>query len=322
MSLKILEDDIKLNKLHSVYFFYGDDIYDIERYTEKIKKTYSSLELGVNFFQLDKSNILELSDICESVSFFGEEKLVIIKDTKLKFNLDILESVKNSGVTIVIIESNVDKRTSEYKKMQKLAVCIEFATLNDKDAAAFVKRTLLAYKINVTDNVATYMVEVCTADKQLLINEFRKIVAYLKPGETLTEEIIDKICVRTLDAKIFDVIDNIVAKKKDSAFKDLDDLIAQKTYIGVVASMLFKQLKQLYQIKLLEQEIKKTGVNRNIAGELGINPFVLSKLNKIKDMYTIEKLQELLLEFAEYDLNSKQGMDDVELGLKRIISIM
>lgn len=322
MSLKILEEDIKANKLHSVYFFYGDDVYDIERYTEKIKKTYSSLELGVNYFQLDKSNILELSDICECVSFFGEEKLVIVKDTKLKFNLEILESVKNSGVTVVIIEPNVDKRTSEYKKMQKLAICVEFATLNDKDAASFVKRTLLAYKINVSDNVAAYMVEVCTADKQLLINEFRKIVAYLKPGDTLTEEIIDKICVRTLDAKIFDVIDNIVAKKKDRAFKDLDDLIAQKTYIGVVASMLFKQLKQLYQIKLLEEEIKNTGIYRNVAQELGINPFVLGKLNKIKDMYTIEKLQELLLEFAEYDLNSKQGMDDIELGLKRIISIM
>ena len=72
----------------------------------------------------------------------------------------------------------------------------------------------------------------------------------------------------------------------------------------------------------IREEIKETGMSRNIAQELGINPFVLSKLNKIKDMYTIEKLQELLLEFAEYDLNSKQGMDDIELGLKRIISIM
>lgn len=322
MSLKILEEDIKLKKLKGVYLFYGDDIYDIERYTEKIKKTFSSLELGVNLFYLDKSNISELADICDCVSFFGEEKLVIVKDTKLKFNVDILENVQNSDVVVIIIEPSVDKRTSEFKKMQKLALCVEFAELNDKDAAYFVKKTLAAYKINVQDSVANYMVEVCTADKQLLINEFKKIVAYLKPGENLTEEIIDRICVRTLDAKIFDVIDNIVAKKKDRAFKDLDDLIAQKTYIGLVASMLFKQLKQLYQIKLLEQEIKKSGINKNIAQELGINPFVLSKLNKIKEIYTIEKIEQLLIEFAEYDLNSKQGMDDMELGLKRIISIM
>lgn len=322
MSLKILEEDIKLKKLGNVYFFYGDDIYEMKRYTEKLKKTYSSLELGVNYFQLDKSNIQDLADICESVSFFGEEKLVVVKDTKLKFNIEILESVKNSKVTVIVIESSVDKRTSEYKKMQKLAVCIEFATLNEKDATSFVKRTLNAYIINVSDEVAKYMVEVCTTDKQLLINEFRKIVAFLKPGETLTQDIIDKICVRTLDAKIFDVIDNIVAKKKDIAYGQLDDLISQKTYIGVVSSMIFKQLKQLYQIKLLEQEIKNTGTYKNIAQELGINPFVLGKLNKIKDMYSLEKLEELLLEFAEYDINSKQGMDDIEQGLKRIIAIM
>lgn len=322
MSLKELDEDISKKQLKNVYFFFGDDLYELERYVEKIKKTYSTLELGVNFFTLDKSNIDSLLDICTSVSFFGEEKLVLVKDTKLKFNIDLLSELKNTKSTVVIIEPEVDKRTSEYKKIQKLAECTEFASLKAKDAAVYVRKVLAGYKVQVSEDVAEYMVEVCTPNKQLLINEFRKIVAYLKEGDVLTKEIIDKICVRTLDAKIFDVIDNIIAKKKDVAFSELDDLIAQKTYIGVISSVIYKQLKQLYMIKLLEEKSRQTKMRIDISQELGINPFVYSKLSKIKEMYTKEKLEELLLEFADYDLNSKIGLDDAELGLKRIVAMM
>ena len=322
MSLKELDEDISKKQLKNVYFFFGDDLYELERYVEKIKKTYSTLELGVNFFTLDKSNIDSLLDICTSVSFFGEEKLVLVKDTKLKFNVDLLSELKNTKSTVVIIEPEVDKRTSEYKKIQKLAECTEFASLKAKEAAVYVRKVLAGYKVQVSEEVAEYMVEVCTPNKQLLINEFRKIVAYLKEGDVLTKEIIDKICVRTLDAKIFDVIDNIIAKKKDVAFSELDDLIAQKTYIGVISSVIYKQLKQLYMIKLLEEKSRQTKIRIDIPQELGINPFVYSKLSKIKEMYTKEKLEELLLEFADYDLNSKIGLDDAELGLKRIVAMM
>ena len=38
MSLKVLDDDIKNKKLQHVYFFFGDDLYELERYVDKVKK--------------------------------------------------------------------------------------------------------------------------------------------------------------------------------------------------------------------------------------------------------------------------------------------
>ena len=134
MSLKILDEDIKNKKLHGVYLLYGTETYDIENYVEKIKKGFSNLQMGVNLFVLDKTNIDSLADICDSVSFFGLEKLVIIKSTGLKFNKEVLENVNNPELVIVITEESVDKRTSEYKYLSKNAVCVEFNKLNEKDA--------------------------------------------------------------------------------------------------------------------------------------------------------------------------------------------
>ena len=74
-----------------MYLLYGTEKYDIENYVEKMKKCYSNLSYGVNYFVLDKSNIESLVDLCDSVSFFGLDKLIVIKDTGLKFNKEILQ---------------------------------------------------------------------------------------------------------------------------------------------------------------------------------------------------------------------------------------
>ena len=314
-----LDEDIKNKSVKGIYLIYGDEKYDIERYIEKIKKCYENLESGVNLFVLDKTNINTLSDVIESVSFFGLEKLIIVKNINLKFNKDILDNINNPELAIVFVEDSVDKRTSEYKYLTKKATCVECSKLNEKDAVFFVVRTLNAYKIKVLDDVAKYMVAVCTENKQILINEFKKIVSYLNEGDALTKEIIDNICTRTLDAKIFDLIDLVVAKNKKEALKVLDDMLAQKTYIGVISSMIYKQIKQMYEIKLMEKKIKETGINISIATELGIHPFVFNKLKAASSSYSIDNLEKLLLEFDEYDSFSKTGKIDIEIGLKRII---
>lgn len=317
MSLKVLDEKIKNKAVSGVYLFYGEEEYDISRYIEKIKKCFENLEVGVNLYILDKSNIDMLSDLCDLVSFFGTKKLILVRGTGLKFNVNILDNI-NEDTTVIIEEKSVDKRTSEWKYLSKNATCIEFAKLNEKDAAAYVIKTLGAYDIKVTQDVADYMVANCTSDKLLLINEFKKITAYLKKGSLLTKEDIDYICVKTLNAKVFDMLDLAVNKKKEEAIYKLRELLEQKESAIGISIMLFKQIKQMYMIKLMQQD----GVVSNIAEALGIHPFVYRKLSYSVNKYTLDELRQLILEFGEYDERSKIGEMDMENGLVRIITSM
>lgn len=317
MSLKVLDEKIKSGDISGVYFFYGDEEYDISRYIEKVKKCFNNLEVGVNLYILDKTNVDMLADLCDLVSFLGAEKLIIVKDTGLKFNMNVLDSV-NEDTTVIVCENSVDKRTSEWKYLNKNALCVEFTKLNDKDASAYVIKTLGAYGIKVSQQVADYMISSCTSDKFLLINEFKKITSYLNKGDELKKEDIDYICVKTLNAKVFDMLDLAINKKHEEAIKMLKDLLEQKESTVAISIMLFKQVKQMYMIKLLELD----GNISNVAETLGIHPFVYRKLSYAVKNYKLEELRTLLLELGEYDEKSKIGEIDMEVGLTRIIACM
>ena len=77
-----LDEDIKSRSVKGIYLLFGDEKYDIERYLDKIKKSFDNLENGVNLFVLDKTSIDTLVDAIESVSFFGLQKLIIVKSKK------------------------------------------------------------------------------------------------------------------------------------------------------------------------------------------------------------------------------------------------
>ena len=304
--------------MNNVYLFYGEEKYDLNVKVEKIKKEFENLQLGLNLYYLDKDNVDSLSSLCQGVTFFGNEKLIIIKDTKLKFNVEELKDLEE-GIKIVIIEDSVDKRTSEYKLLSKIAECEEFKYLDSKKMTTYIVQTLKRYDINISYQVAEYMKNVCGEDKSNNINEIQKLVFYVEKGGTVTEEIINKICSKTLNTKIFDVLDNIVNKKKGLAISQLDDLIRQKEPILKIYIMLYKQIKQMYMIKYFKDN--KLNIS-DLSTQMKIHPYTLQKLIKSSENYKISEIKNILYEFDEYDEKTKIGEMDFNIGLKKIILSM
>ena len=300
-----------------IYFFYGEEKYDIEQNVQKIKKEFGNLELGINLFYIDSENVQNLEQISSGVSFFGEEKLIIMKNTKLKFDVDFIEKEKESWKTYIIIEDSVDKRTSEYKKLSKIAETKEFKFMDQKQIIAYIMKILEKCSLKIDYKTAEYMAEVCGENKSNIINELNKIVLYKGSGNTVDKETIDKVCVKTLNAKIFDMLDFIVNKDHKNGILLLDELLIQKEAIVKIYIMLYKQVKQMYMIKIL-----KAKKENDIATKLQIHPYVFQKLSKTSDKYRIDELKSIMKLFDKYDEATKSGEMDFEVGLKKIICSM
>lgn len=302
--------------MSNIYLLYGEEKYDINQKIEKIKKEFSNLEVGVNLFYVNLDNINELESITQGVTFFGSEKLIIIKNTNLKFNVNLLKELEDD-IKVIIVEDNVDKRLTEYKTLSKIAECIEYKHFDERQMIQFIIDILKKYNVKISYDDAEYMQNVCGNDKYNNINELQKLVIYVGSGSTVTKEIIDTVCSKTLSAKLFDVLDDIINKKKDIAIKQLDFLLKQKEPIVKIYIMLYKQFKQLYMIKVLKLKGEK-----NIAQELGMAPFIVKKLSIAADKYTEEELKNIIYAFDEYDQKTKNGDMDFEIGLKKIICML
>lgn len=305
-------------KAKNIYLFYGQEKYDIEKAVQNIKKKFDNLTDGINLFYVNSDNIDKLNSICQNVTFFGDQKLVVIKDTKLKFDFDKMCESMSDGTTVVIVESDIDKRTSEYKKIKKQANIEEFNQLKPVEMTNYIIQILKKYDLKISKSDAEYMVNVCGNDKQNNINELHKLVIYCKDStDIVNKDIIDKICVKTLNAKIFDMLDKAVNKDKYQAINDLDNLLMQKESIVKIYIMLYRQIMQMYLIKIL-----KNAETKNIDEVLKIHPFVYRKLNYSCDKYSINDLKHLLYLFDEYDQKTKLGDIDFVIGLKEIICQM
>lgn len=305
-------------KEKNLYLLYGEETYDLNKKVGSIKKGFDKLENGINLFYITKDNLESLDNVLTEVTFFGNHKLVIIKDTNLKFDVELLKQI-DEEIVVVITEQSVDKRTTAYKTLSKIAQVLEFKTLDRKQMTTYCYEIFKKYEVKLTFDIADYFVEVCGTDKTNNINEIMKIVIYLQESEnkTLTKEIIDKVCSKTLNAKIFDVLNKIVNKEKIGAIKLLDDLLKQKESIIKIYIMLYKQIKQMYLIKYLKEKNES-----NIATKVGIHPYTYKLLEISSNKYTKEELKNIMYMFDEYDEKTKIGEIDFEIGLKKIICMM
>ena len=85
--------DLKQEKLHSIYLFYGEETYLLENAVKKIKKSFGKLILGINYIQINETNIENLISDIETPAFGYDKKLIIVKNV---FFLFYFLNIKNN----------------------------------------------------------------------------------------------------------------------------------------------------------------------------------------------------------------------------------
>lgn len=327
----------------AIYLFYGEETYLLETRVKKIKKEYQQLILGINFIQIDDTNVEELIADLETPAFGFDKKLIIAKntgifkkekkttksdskkkkvdDTKLPLNEKIakyiqenLEELKNT-VDLVFVEQEVDKNAL-YQTIEKVGEVKEFALLKLPDLIANIKKIAVAYKVNIDDVTAKYLVECCGTSMQDLINELRKLIEYKGENSNITKQDIDLLCTKQIQAVIFDLTDNLGKKETSKALEVYNGLISNKEPIQKILITLYNHFKKLYIIKIAEK------YNEDVATAMNLKPnqlFLVSKYKTQARYFETQELREVLEALIDLDANYKIGLISLEIGLEAIL---
>lgn len=323
----------------AIYLFFGEEQYLIETKVKKIKKDFGDLIQGINYIQIDETNVEELISDLETPAFGFSKKLIIVKNTGLfkkekktatkkeakngkltlaeKVAKYIQENEKEITQTIelVFVEEEVDKNTL-YKVIESVGEIKEFALLKLPELVSNLKKIAGAYKVNMDDSTAKYLVECSGTSMQELINEIRKLIEYKGENETITKDDIDKLCIKQIQAVIFDLTDNLGKKETGKALDVYYGLLSNKEPIQKILITLYNHFKKLYIIKIASK------YNQDVATAMNLKPnqmFLVTKYKTQARYFEEQELRNILNELINLDANYKVGLIDLNIGLEAVL---
>lgn len=178
MTIEAIEKELKEGKLAEIYLLYGEETYLIDTCVKKIKKLFGEIIKGINYIEIDDTNLGQLISNLETPSFGYEKKIVIAKNTGIfkrelkkkganfqelrdkiyKYLKDNASIIKQDNL-LIFIEESVDKG--------KMLSCIEeigadickFEYQKLPNIMARLKAICRAYQVNIDDNTIKYFIQ-------------------------------------------------------------------------------------------------------------------------------------------------------------------
>ena len=320
--------------MEGLYLLYGQESFLLEDYVKKIKKSFDKLIEGINFIKIDETNVSQLISDIETPSFGFDRKLIIVKDSGLlkkegkKKNAvlsnlvdRVSEYIKNNvkmikqDNIIVFIEAEVEKNKL-YKVIEEYGKVIDFEPEKLPNLIKRIKAISNAYKVEISDYDAQYLVECCGTSLQDIINELRKLIEYVGADGKITKNEIDMLTTKQIDSVIFDLTDNLGKKDIKKAMDVFYNLIYQKEPVQKILITLYNHFKKLYFVKIALEN------NENIAQALKLKPnqtFLVSKYKNQAGYFKNGELRKIIEELENLDYNYKVGLIDLNVGIEAVL---
>ena len=145
MTIENLEKELKNNQIRSLYLLYGEELFLLESCLKKIKKIFGECIKGINYINIDETNVKELLSDIETPAFGYDKKLIVVKNAQIlkkegkrknevianlrnKINETIVQNIETieNSVILVFVEEEVDEKQDLFKTIDKYGIVCKF----------------------------------------------------------------------------------------------------------------------------------------------------------------------------------------------------
>lgn len=305
--------ELKEGKLDNLYLFYGKEQYYAEYYARQLAERVPDggmPEFNRMTVEDDRTPVTEIDDFIETYPLMSERKLLTLKHTGLMKSPKEeqksywSEKLKNlpDYLTVLILETEIDKRSVLYKTAAKLGSVVEFGLLNRADAVTWVIRHALDEKKKISKENAAYLVDLCDEGLSSLKNELDKLTEYC--GKEILKSDIERVVSKSLQIRIFEMTDALTTKQPEKVLSLLNDLKTSRESAFRVLYVLSNTFDQLLHCRLLLSEGANTA---EIGAKIKVAPFVAKKLMQNANSFSEHFLVNRVQQTAQLDLAIKEG---------------
>jgi DNA polymerase III subunit delta len=311
MILKSFEiNKINLNTNHLILFYGKNEGLKNENLNILIKDknkitNYEEKEI------LDNENIF-IENVL-SKSLFEEVKFIVIKratDKILKI-IEILNSKNLEDITIIVNSDNLEKKSKlrSFFEKDKNLVCVPFYPDNDQILSKLAYNFLKDKKISISSSNINLITNKCNGDREVLINELKKIEYFVKNGKKITSESISKLINLSENHSISELVDNCLAKNKREIISILNENnFSNDDCIMITRSFLIKA-KKLFILSTMFESNKNIDVTISSA-----KPPIFWKEKEITKQqiykWKPKNIKKLIYTLSETELQIKKNINN------------
>lgn len=331
------EEKLKEKKYDNCYVFCGVDEAlmkeSIKRITDNIiDKSFRDL----NYVQFDGLTVdMEaVVNTCETVSFFGDKKVIVVyranflgdgedRENSKRFErlMKYLENPAQHSILIIyyVFQDDREKPSSKIKKLEKKTCTVKF----DKLKGAYLERKVKTLFDERRKDIGRVELKLfCDGlenNMNIIENEVEKLCSYTF-GRDISKNDVLKMLPPKTDNDIFDLVDSISQKKVEKALDILNELLYKGEKIPYILYMVERQFSILLQIKIGTEQGKDKD---RLAKELKLNPYICEKMIAQCRKFTLSGLKNILSVClnAEESIKSTSSDNKTELELLILSSI-
>ena len=320
--MKNIQEDIKSGNFKSAYLLCGEEAYLKVQYKNKLLKALNPDDDTMNFNHYEGRNIdvKELIDLCETMPFFADRRVVLLEDTGFFKNKcdELADSMKElpDYLCLVFVEDEVDKRSKMYKAVKSCGRIGEFARQDEKTLMQWAAGILKREGKNITQRDMELLLTMTGIDMGNLRMELEKLITYTGDRNVVTRADIQEVCTTQTQNKIFDMVRAVTEKNQKRALDLYYDLLTLKEPPMRILFLLAKQFRQL----LLVKEYTEEGVAQpEMASRLGVPSFVVRNIASCARSYRISELRQAVTDFVDAEEAVKTGRLQDVLSVELLI---
>ena len=313
--MKNIQEDIKTGNFKQAYLLYGEEAYLKQQYKHKLVQALNPEDDTMNFNHYEGRNIdvKELIDLCETMPFFADRRVVLLEDTGFFKNKcdELADYMKElpDYLCLIFVENEVDKRNRMYKAVKAAGRIGEFVQQDEKTLMRWAAGLLKKEGKMITQRDMELLLTMTGVDMGNLRMELEKIISYTGDRDVVTGEDMQQVCTTQTQNKIFDMVRAVTEKNQKRALDLYYELLALKEPPMRILYLLTRQYKLLLEVKDL---VGKRYDKSSIAKTVGLHPFVAGKYMQQCRTFEKKELRNILEEAVDTEEMVKTGrLNDV-----------
>lgn len=309
MDLSALKTHIKNKTFDPMYIFTGPEVGVMDIYIEQMAKVQDAVVTRLDGVD-DLARKMHKGAMLKNASvYILRDSKEILQDSDLAHKI----SQKNalSGAVLILIYTNIDRRSKFYKTFQDAVV--EFQPMKPEILVKYMQR-----EISLSNDAYMKLIEVCESDYSRILLEIDKVKRYSETRRISSENAFNQLMregaiFQPPKDAVFDFVDAVLKGKKELAFKLLRSSYEYGEATMVLLSNLYNSTKQLLQVQTFQGGGKITEAT-------GLTPFQVKLASERKGRNSTGDLIYLMRLVRDTEKGIKTGAIEEAMAMPYILT--